>query len=56
MKNELKLTVERDADLIEVYRVQDSYRLYLITKNRILAYKTYKQLKLDYKKDKENAS
>lgn len=56
MKNKLEITIERDEDLIEIYKVHDINTLYLITRNRTLAEKVFKDLKLDYKKDKENAS
>jgi hypothetical protein len=56
LKNKLEITIERDEDLIEIYKVHDINTLYLITRNRTLAEKVFKDLKLDYKKDKENAS
>jgi hypothetical protein len=52
MKNELKLIIERDEDQIATYKVEDADTLYLITKNRSVADKVYKELKLEYKKGK----
>ena len=51
MKNELKLIIERDEDLIPIYKVEDVNNLYLVTKNRSVADKVYKELKLEYKKE-----
>tara|TARA_B100001063_G_scaffold156438_1_gene145903 strand:- start:264 stop:422 length:159 start_codon:yes stop_codon:yes gene_type:complete len=51
MKNELKLIIERDEDLIPIYKVEDANNLYLVTKNRSVADKVYKELKLEYKKE-----
>jgi len=56
MKNELKLTIERDKDLVQIFKVEDANNLYLVTKNRSVADKVFKQLKLEYKKEQENAS
>ena len=56
MKNKLKLTTERDKDLVQIFKVEDAHNLYLLTKNRSVADKVFKQLKLEYKKEEENAS
>lgn len=56
MKNELKLIIERDENLTEIFKVEDANNLYLVTRNRSVADKVYKKLKLEYKKEKENAS
>ena len=53
MKNELKLTIERDKDLVQIFRVEDANNLYLVTKNRSVADKVFKQLKLEYKKEQK---
>lgn len=39
-----------------VFKVRDSNRLFLITHSKDLAERIFKQLKLDYQKEKENAS
>lgn len=52
MKNELKLIIERDENQIATYKVEDANNLYLVTRNRSVADKVYKELKLEYKKGK----
>ena len=58
MKNKLLIIESRDEGDRIVYRVQDSRRLFLITHSKDVATKVFKELKLDYErqKEQENAS
>lgn len=57
-KNKLLLLEEKDESDRVVYKVRDSRRLFLITHNKDVALKVFKELKIDYQKQKEqeNAS
>jgi len=56
MKNKLRIITERDENLIEIFKVEDANTLYVVTRTRAVAEKAYKELKLEYKKEQENAS
>ena len=57
-KNKLLLLEEKDESDRVVYKVRDSRRLFLITHSKDVALKVFKELKIDYQKQKEqeNAS
>lgn len=57
-KNKLLLLEEKDESDRVVYKVRDNRRLFLITHNKDVALKVFKELKIDYQKQKEqeNAS
>lgn len=57
-KNKLLLLEEKDESDRVVYKVRDNRRLFLITHSKDVALKVFKELKIDYKKQKEqeNAS
>lgn len=56
MKNKLELIQELTEEGVTQYKVFDRDTLYLITLNKSLAEKVYKQLKLEYQAEKQNAS
>ena len=58
MKNKLVILEDKDESSNVVYKVRDARRLFLITYNKDLASRVFKELKLDYQKQKEreNAS
>lgn len=55
-KNKLVIQEDKDKENRVVYKVLDSNRLFLITHSKDVAERVFKALKLDYKKEKENAS
>lgn len=55
-KNKLVIMQDLDEKGRIVFKVRDSNRLFLITHSKDLAERIFKQLKLDYQKEKENAS
>ncbi len=57
-KNKLIIVQDTNEKGEKVYKVQDNRRLFLITSNKDLASRVFKQLKLDYQKqrEQENAS
>ena len=55
-KNRLLILEDKDENNRTVYKVRDSRRLFLITHSKDVALKVFKELKLDYKKERENAS
>lgn len=55
-KNKLVIMQDLDENDRIVFKVRDSNRLFLITHSKDLAERIFKQLKLDYQKEKENAS
>ena len=56
MKNKLELIQELDEAGVTQYKVFDKNTLYLITKDKSLAERIYKQFKLEYQAEKQNAS
>ena len=56
MKNKLELIQELNEAGVTQYKVFDRDTLYLITLNKSLAEKVYKQFKLEYQAEKQNAS
>jgi|TARA_B110000259_G_scaffold175128_1_gene210059 hypothetical protein len=56
MKNKLELIQELNAAGETQYKVFDRDTLYLITKDKSLAERIYKQFKLEYQAEKQNAS
>ena len=56
-KNELKITVEyEDGRLEPIYKVEDTYTLYVRTRDKRVAENTYNYLKAEYKRGQQNAS
>lgn len=56
-KNELKINVEyHDGNLEPIYKVEDTYTLYVRTRDKRVAENTYNYLKAEYKRGKQNAS
>jgi len=57
-KNKLLILEDKDESNRVVYRVRDNNRLFLITHSKDVAMKVFKELKLDYErqKEQENAS
>jgi hypothetical protein len=58
MKNKLLILEDKDESNRVVYKVRDNNRLFLITHSKDVATKVFKELKLDYErqKEQENAS
>ena len=56
MKNKLELIQELNMAGETQYKVFDRDTLYLITLNKPLAEKIFKQFKLEYQAEKQNAS
>ena len=58
MRNKLVILEDKDESSNVVYKVRDARRLFLITHNKDLALRVFKELKLEYQKQKEqeNAS
>ena len=56
MKNKLELIQELNMAGETQYKVFDRDTLYLITKDKSLAERIYKQFKLEYQAEKQNAS
>jgi hypothetical protein len=56
-KNKLVLEVdyEHNPDYL-TYKVRDAHKLYLITRDRSLAERIYKEFKEQYQEEKRNAS
>jgi hypothetical protein len=57
-KNKLLILEDKDESNRVVYKVRDNNRLFLITHSKDVAMKVFKELKLDYErqKEQENAS
>jgi len=57
-KNRLLILEDKDENNRTVYKVRDSRRLFLITHSKDVALRVFKELKIDYQKQKEqeNAS
>lgn len=57
-KNKLLILEEKDESDRIVYKVRDSRRLFVITHSKDVAFKIFKELKIDYQrqKEEENAS
>ena len=57
-KNKLLILEDKDEGGKLVYKVRDSRRLFCITHSKDVALKVFKELKIDYQKQKEqeNAS
>ena len=53
MKNKLLIT-ECDEEVDVLYKVHDNSTVFLLTHSPQVAEYVYKQLKLDYKKEREN--
>jgi hypothetical protein len=56
MRNKLELTQELNEAGETQYKVFDRDTLYLITRDKSLAERIYKQFKLEYQAEKQNAS
>jgi hypothetical protein len=56
MKNKLELIQELNMAGETQYKVFDIDTLYLITRDKSLAERIYKQFKLEYQAEKQNAS
>ena len=56
MKNKLELVQELNEAGETQYKVFDRDKLYLITKDKSLAERIYKQFKLEYQAEKQNAN
>jgi len=56
MKNKLIISTETLIDGSLRYKLSDNNTLYLITRDLTLAEKTAEVLKLEYKREKQNAS
>ena len=55
--NKLVINVEYDGVITDpIYKVEDSYTLYMRTRNRNVAEECYNNLKLEYQAEKQNAS
>ena len=57
-KNKLLILEDKDEAGKTVYKVRDNRRLFLITHSKDVATKVFKELKIDYErqKEQENAS
>ncbi len=57
-KNRLLILEDKDESGKVVYKVRDSRRLFVITHSKDVALKVFKELKIDYQrqKEQENAS
>ena len=56
-KNKLKITVEYDSCISNpIYKVEDTYTLYMRTRDKRVAETTYNYLKAEYKRGQQNAS
>lgn len=56
-KNKLVIEVDYDYDPDHLtYKVMDAHNLYLITRDKGLAERIYKQFKEEYREEKQNAS
>jgi len=57
MKNKLEINTEYDEIISDpIYRVEDAHTLYMRTRSRKVAETCYNDLKLEYQREKENAS
>lgn len=56
MKNKLELLQSLDQNGDIQYKVQDRDTLYLITRDKTVAERVYKQFKLEYQEERKNAS
>ena len=56
MKNKLEINIEDDGCTDPIYKVEDAHTLYMRTRDRRVAEKCYNDLKLEYQREKENAS
>jgi|TARA_B110000967_G_C18724336_1_gene479300 hypothetical protein len=56
MKNRLLITPYVNQDKEVAYKVEDSFTVYMITRNKTLAEETYNYLKLEYQQELKNAS
>jgi hypothetical protein len=57
MKNKLEINVEYDGCISDpIYKVEDAHTLYMRTRDRRVAENCYNDLKLEYQREKENAS
>ena len=56
MKNKLKINIEYDDISDPIYKVEDAHTLYMRTRDRRVAENCYNDLKLEYQREKENAS
>ena len=56
MKNKLLITEYMNDDKELAYKVEDKYSVYMLTRDKALAQKTYNNLKSEYQAEKENAS
>lgn len=56
MKNKLELLQSLDQNGRIQYKVQDRDTLYLITRDKTVAERVYKQFKLEYQEERKNAS
>lgn len=56
-KNELKITVEYDGCVSDpLYKVEDTYTLYMRTRDKRVAENTFNALKAEYERGQKNAS
>jgi len=56
MKNKLELLQSFNQNGEIQYKVQDRDTLYLITRDKTVAERVYKQFKLEYQEERKNAS
>jgi ATP-dependent DNA ligase len=57
MKNKLVINIEYDGCVSDpIYKVEDAYNLYMRTRDKRVAERCYEDLKLEYQREKENAS
>ncbi len=56
MKNKLEINIEYDDISDPIYKVEDAHTLYMRTRDRRVAENCYNDLKLEYQREKENAS
>ena len=57
MKNKLEINVEYDGCISDpIYKEEDAHTLYMRTRSRKVAETCYNDLKLEYQREKENAS
>lgn len=57
MKNKLVINIEYDDVITDpIYKVEDAHNLYMRTRDRNVAERCYNDLKLEYQREKENAS
>lgn len=54
--NKLLITEYMNDDKELAYKVEDKYTVYMITRSKTLAERTYNYLKLEYQTEKQNAS